>query len=277
MNHRAEFADLHIHTNHSDGCHSSAEIIGRAKRVGLDAIAITDHDAVSAIPEVRKHAVSADIEVLAGVELSVTYKHYDLHILGYGFDENDRNLLEYLTLFQDERVKRARQIVEKLARLGMPISFNAVLEKAGGGTLGRPHIANVLVEDRFVLSFQEAFNRFLGTGKPAYVAKYRLTVDDAINLIHNAGGICAIAHPGIQLREEDILELVKLGIEGIEVVHPKHSAAATDYYRVLAQNHGLLQTGGSDFHGGAKGEETFGVYRVPYVYVEKIKEIAQNR
>ena len=269
-------ADLHIHTTYSDGYHSPQEIIEKAKNLGLRAIAITDHDNVMAIRKAKEFGKSAGVEVLSGIELSVSYKNYDLHLLGYCFDETNADLVSSLKLFNEERTKRAEKIVQKLAKLGMPISFNAVLEKAGHGTVGRPHIANVLIEDQFVYSFQEAFNRYLGTGKPANVDKYNLKIDDAIRLIKKAGGICSVAHPGIQLQNDDLIQLIKNGVQGIEVVHPKHSQEATQYYRKLVEENNLLETGGSDFHGGHNGNESLGKYNIPYSDVIKMKEVSRT-
>jgi len=274
MTSNTRFADLHIHTNHSDGYHSPEDIIEKVKLRGLTTIAITDHDEVSAVPAARAYGETRGIEVLTGVELSVSYRDYDLHLLGYCFDENHPEITAHMSLFKEERIGRAERIVEKLARLGMPISFDAVLEKAGHGTVGRPHIANVLIEDQFVYSFQEAFNKFLGTGKPAYVEKYKFEINDAIHLIAAAGGVCSVAHPGLQIRHEDLIHLIKLGVQGIEVVHPKHNHEAEQHYRELATYYGVLQTGGSDFHGGDKGEETLGQYKIAYSAVEQLKELA---
>jgi len=267
-------ADLHLHTNHSDGYYSPAEILEKAHGQGISALAIVDHDEISALGEAREHGERLGIEVLTGVELSVTFRNYDLHILGYCFDPRSSQLLEHLDLFRKERVSRARRMVEKLAEMGMPISFQAVMKKAGQGSVGRPHIANVLVEDGFVSSFQEAFNKYIGNNKPAYVDKYKIDAVTAFGMIKSAGGVSVVAHPGIQLNDDDLFELIKLGVEGIEVIHPKHNEERRAYYAEIAAANALLQTGGSDFHGGYKGDDSIGKYNIPYETVEELKKLA---
>lgn len=270
------FADLHVHTTRSDGYHTPRAIVDKALAVGLKAIAITDHDEIGAIDEAFEYGRSKGLEVIPAVELSVAYRSHDLHVLGYGFDYTKAELLDYIALFKAERIRRAETIVRKLAGMGMPISFEAVLEKAGEGSIGRPHIANVLIEEKFVYSFEEAFNRYLGTGKPAYVDKYRFELEKAFALIRKVGGICAIAHPGIQLTNADLLSLIGHGVEGLEVVHPKHDPGQTRRYREMAEEHGLLQTGGSDFHGGPKGEEAFGKFKVPMKIVSQLRSMTHS-
>jgi len=274
MNQHVPCADLHLHTNHSDGYYSPTEIVEMAHAKGITAIAIVDHDEISALDEARECGNGLGVEVLSGVELSVTFRNHDLHILGYCFDHRSPELLEHLNLFRKERVSRAERIVEKLAQMGMPISFKEVIKKAGPGSIGRPHIAKVLVEDGFVTSFQEAFNKYIGNSKPAYVDKYKIDAITAFGLIKSAGGVSVIAHPGIQLNDDDLLELIKLGVDGIEVIHPKHNEERRAYYAELANSNALLQTGGSDFHGGHKTEETIGKYNIPYELIVKLKQLA---
>lgn len=266
------YADLHIHSNRSDGYYAPKELIEKVAAQGLKATAVVDHDDISAYEEACFYGKKFDIEVLTGVELSVSYDQHDLHILGYDFDYLNQELSEYLTLFKEHRISRAQKIVENLANLGMPISFEAVLEKAGRGTVGRPHIASVLVEDGFVYSFQEAFNKYLGEDKPAHVAKYKMELATALNLVKTAGGICCVAHPGLRLKQDDLLILVQKGISGIEVIHPNHNEESVNFFRDLAKKYNLVATGGSDFHGGGKNENSLGKFKVPYDVVLQIKE-----
>lgn len=270
------YADLHLHTNRSDGYNSPKELIDLVRRHELRAIAIVDHDDVSGVQEAMDYASSFGIDVISGVELSVSYLHYDLHILAYCFDHQNSQLVEHLKMVRIERLKRARKIVEKLNKLGMPISFDAVLKKAGSGSVGRPHVANVLLDEGYVYSFQDAFNRFLGDGKPANIDKYRLDIQTTISLVRDAGGICSIAHPGLQLGQDDLLFLIKAGVHGIEVVHPKHNEEEARNYRELAQAYGLVETGGSDFHGGKKGDDVLGKYTIPLAAVDKIRAAARQ-
>lgn len=266
-------ADLHLHTTHSDGYFSPIQLIDKVHALGLRAVAIVDHDEISAISEAIHYGYSKGIEVLPGVELSISFNGQDVHILGYCFDFEDANLIRYLSLFREERLKRARSIVNKLAQEGLSIHFDDVMEKAGSGSVGRPHVANVLLEHGYVKSFQQAFDKYLGDGKPANIRKYSIDFETAQDLIHSAGGVCSIAHPGIQLSDRDVMTLIKLGVPCLEAVHPKHRAEKTRFYRNLAENHGLQITGGSDFHGGTKGEETLGKYTVPYQTVAELKKL----
>jgi predicted metal-dependent phosphoesterase TrpH len=267
-------ADLHLHTTRSDGYCTPVELVDKVAALGLQAMAITDHDEISAIQDVRAYGVSRGVEVLAGVELSVNFRHHDLHVLGYCFDPQDEDLNQYLHLFREERLRRAEKMVKKLAAMGMPISLQAVLAKAGEGAIGRPHIANVLLEDKFVYSFEEAFYKYLGNGKPAYVEKYRFGVQEAFALIRKAGGVCAIAHPGIQLSNGDLVSLIKSGVDALEVIHPKHSTEQTQLYGQMAEQYGLVRTGGSDFHGGSKGAGALGKYTVSYDVVDRLKSLS---
>ncbi len=276
MGNSHQFADLHLHTNHSDGRYSPHAVIDRTVRLGLKAVAIVDHDDVSAFPTAFEYGQERGVEVISGVELSVGWQGYDLHVLGYCIDGTSADLIRYLDLFKSERISRARRIVEKLEGLGMPIAFEAVQAKAGHGTIGRPHIAQVLIEDGFVYSFQDAFDRFIGDGKPANAEKYKIDLEKALELLKSAGGLSVIAHPGLQLSADDVLKLVEAGVDGIEVIHPAHNEEQIGFYRELARDHDLLQTGGSDFHGGKKGESVLGKIKIPYEWVMRIKEQAQK-
>ncbi len=264
-------ADLHLHTTYSDGYCSPHELLERVAKIGLTAIAVTDHDEISAIPEATDLGRVKGIEVIPGVELSVNYQGQDTHLLAYCFDCENAEFLKHLSLFKNQRISRAKEIVDKLEMLGMPISFACVLKKAGEGTVGRPHIANVLLEDGFVYSFQEAFDKYLGNGKPAHVDKYKIDLTSAIKMVRAAGGVCVVAHPAIQLNHEELLQLIECGVDGIEVVHPRHTPEETECYKNLTRQHNLLATGGSDFHGIPRGGEVLGKFKVPYHVVEDIK------
>ncbi len=254
-------ADLHMHTIHSDGMLTTRELMERAKNVGLTTISITDHDNTSAIDEALRLSAEYDIEVIAGLELSAAFDEYDVHILGYFFDHTHNGLQEYLTLYRHERVKRAERIVEKLNDLNIPLKLETVLEHAGAGSVGRPHIANALLEKGLTGTYHEAFFKYIGYGKPAYEKKYQVSPREAIELIASAGGVSIIAHPGNMLDERVMVSLIKQGVDGIEVVHPSHSPERTAYYKGIANEYFLLTSGGSDFHGGRKNDhEVFGRY-----------------
>lgn len=269
-------ADLHLHTTHSDGYYEPADLINKVAALNLCAVAITDHDEISALDEAIEMGRAQGLEVLTGVELSVSFQGRDIHLLGYCFDRQDVDLGAYLQLFRDERVKRARRILEKLGAVGVELSLHDVMDKAGTGSVGRPHIANVMLEKGIVGSFQEAFDKYLGDNKPASVSKYKLDVNEAISLIESAGGICCVAHPGIHFNDRSLITLLRMGMQGIEAVHPKHNYEKTRFYQNLARNYGLIATGGSDFHGGIKGEDAIGRYLVRYDVVEQLKSRSRH-
>lgn len=265
-------ADLHLHSTHSDGVYSPKELVEKARDHGLCAISIVDHDNVAATEEAVEWGKSMDVEVVPGLELSVTMGEKDLHVLAYYCDYKNKDLLDYLSFFQLERLKRAERIVEKLNKLDVPLKLDSVLDQAGVGSVGRPHIANALVEDGLIETYHQAFQKFIGAGGPAYEKKYQLTMKDTINLISSAGGLLFLAHPGRSVSEPEILDFIKLGIDGIEVVHPCHSESQRQYYRRIINQYFLLESGGSDFHGGRKGdEETLGEYTVPMSVVEAMR------
>lgn len=265
------WADLHIHTNRSDGLLPPARVVELAKAAGLRAIAITDHDDVSAIDAAFAAGAKLGIEIITGIELSVSHKQFDVHVLGYVFDYRQPRLGAFLHNFQQARWLRLDRILAKLAALGRPLSKASVLAKAGQGSIGRPHIADAMVEEGLVDNYLDAFNRFLADGKPAYVPKMKLSATEAIQLVHEAGGLAAIAHPGQDIPDEILMDMISAGIDAIETVHPRHGAARQKYYAALAETHGLLTTGGSDFHGGRKDDENIGDWRVKYEVVEKMK------
>jgi len=270
-------ADLHVHTNYSDGQLRPEEVIKRAAQAGLRAISVTDHDNVAAVEVAQQQGEKYGVEVMAGVELSATFGRLDVHILGYGFDIRDPNILGYLQLFREERTKRAQKILEKLGRLGIRLSFESVRQRAGKGSIGRPHIAHVMAEEAYVFSYQEAFDKYLAEGRPAYVPKYKITAQEAIEIIHSAGGLTCVAHPGLGVTPEVMAELIRVGIDGIETIHPKHSPTQTCYYEEVATKHGLLQTGGSDYHGDSRSDISLGTYTIPYQFVEELKRRLHKR
>ncbi|MBI4536251.1 MAG: PHP domain-containing protein [Ignavibacteriae bacterium] len=265
-------ADLHMHTVHSDGTLTTRELMQRAKEVGLTTISITDHDNTIGIGEAVELARSMGIVVIPGLELSASVGDLDIHILGYFFDHTNRNLLEYLSFYRKERLKRAERIVEKLNDLQIPLKLESVLEQAGTGSIGRPHIASALLEEGLTESYHEAFFKYIGFGKPAYEKKYQVTPHEAIELIASTGGLSFIAHPGNSIDEKVIVDLIRQGVDGIEVVHPSHSPERVAYYRGIAGEYFLLASGGSDFHGGKKNDhEVFGKYFIPEEQVEMMR------
>ena len=269
MNH---LVDLHTHTHYSDGALSPHDLIVLAKNLGMRAMSITDHDNINGIWEIKGAASELGIEIIAGVELSATLGTKDIHILGYMFDPDNKHLKSILELFKKERLVRAEKIVRKLNRYDMPLRFDTVLEYAGHGAVGRPHIAAALVDEGFIDSYGKAFDDFIGDSCPAFEPKYKISPADAMEIIANAGGISILAHPGYYVTDNDLSDLIRAGLDGIEVVHPAHDAERVKHYRGIASTYFLLESGGSDFHGGKRNDEiNFGAYTVGYEIVEAMK------
>jgi len=265
-------ADLHTHTTHSDGALTPEELVRKAKSKGLAAIAIADHDNVAGLAEATEVGRSIGVEVIPGLELSATLGEKDVHILAYFFDPTHPRLLEYLEFFRLERRKRAERIVRKLNGLDIPLSLDSVLDQAGIGSVGRPHIASALVEEGHTQNYQEAFIKYIGSNGPAFEKKYQVGPAEAVQLIAQAGGLSFFAHPGKHTTEADLVALMDVGLDGIEVIHPSHSPTLQKHYRSLASQYFLLQSGGSDFHGGKKNDEAvFGAYTVPMSIVEDMR------
>lgn len=282
--------DLHIHSNASDGSLSPLQIIALAQKLGVLAISITDHDTIDGVKDLFGHGIPAEIKILSGVELSARPPAGyvcpgSFHILGYGIDLEDPALHETLEELQRVRKNRNPQIIARLQTLGMDITMHDVLEIAGNGQLGRPHIAQVMVQKGYADSIDGAFDGFLGKGQPAYVDKFRLESRQAIDRIRNAGGVAVLAHPYLleaesdQALEELIITLKQLGLEGLEAYYPGHSYEQVAFYRQLAESHGLVITGGTDYHGNLNPEIQIGSgtgrFYVPYrVYETLIQFLA---
>ncbi len=265
-------ADLHMHTTCSDGALSPCELLQRINNVGIGTISITDHDSVEAVDEAIALGKELGIEVIPGVELSSDIGERDIHILGYFIDYRDLQLLEYLSLFRRERLKRAERIVAKLNHMNVPLTLEAVLDKAGAGSVGRPHIAYALMEGGFTESYEGAFVKYIGVGRPAYEQKIHFAPEDSIALIASVGGLSSLAHPGKYTSDADINRLIKHGLDGIEVVHPSYSPERTKHYHLIAGEYFLLESGGSDFHGGMKDDDhLIGAYTIPLELVESMK------
>ncbi|MCX7877728.1 MAG: PHP domain-containing protein [Ignavibacteria bacterium] len=251
-------ADLHSHTNYSDGYYSPEELILKAKEAGLDYISITDHDNVDSYHEALEASVKHNIQLIPGTEISAEHEGRETHILAYFINTENEELREYLKNFRIERIKRAESIIEKLNELGIPLRKADVFKKMkGGGSIGRPHIAVAMLEAGFVSSYQEAFLKYIGDNCPAYVKKKNISAEEAIKLINRCGGLSFIAHPGKNLKDSNTLfELIELGVDGIEVIHPSHTETDIEYFRNIAGQYFLLESGGSDFHGGKINENS---------------------
>jgi hypothetical protein len=258
------YADLHTHTFHSDGTRSPKEVIDVAKAAGIEIVSISDHDNIAAFFEIRDYAAAQGILLIPGTELSAEFKGVDVHILAYGFDPADQTVASRLASFRETRLRRGELIVEMLARLGFPVALARVRELAGEGSMGRPHVARALVEAEHVTDMQEAFDRFLGAGSPAYVPKQRFSIAEAVSMVRRAGGITSVAHPTLYPDHQTLVpEILDAGVEAIEAIHPDVDDSWREHYTELAADRRLLVTGGSDDHGDAKMMKTLGTIKVP--------------
>jgi len=268
-------ADLHIHSNCSDGLLSPAEIVAYAEQINLKTIAITDHDSVQAFNEV-KDVSHGDIEILPAVELSSNIGHLDIHILAYFIDHNDGDLLHYLKKLRAHRVNRARKIVDKLSNDGIKIDFDRMQSMAKNGVLGRPHIAEALREHGYVQSIREAFVRFLSYHSPYYEPKMSVEPKELLQKIKQWNGIPIIAHPGVFGATDLVQDLIDDGAVGIEVWHPDHSLTCQQQLYDLALANRLLMTGGSDCHGHRRSSLQIGKCGCGQREVQILKDYKKN-
>jgi predicted metal-dependent phosphoesterase TrpH len=280
-----ERIDLHIHTTASDGTFSPSEVISHAQNLELKAIAITDHDTVAGSKEALQAGIPPSLGFLTGVEISAAPPPFYLgsgsfHILGYSIGLEDPELSRTLKKLRQARKNRNPAILKRLNELGISLTMDELREEAGEGQLGRPHIAQLMVTKGIVSSLDEAFDNFLGSGKPAYVDKYRIECLNAIKIILDAGGIPVLAHPGLLHIDNDsqfenlIANLKEMGIQGVEVYYSEHDPDQTRLFAELAQRHNLLKTGGTDFHGAIQPEIKMGSGKgnlfVPYELFQKL-------
>ncbi len=275
------YVDLHLHTTASDGVMTPSAIVRYAKGKGLQAIAITDHDTIEGLEEGLLEGERIGFEVIAGIEISADHSPGSMHLLGYFLDIHHPLLKDKLDYLQKARAERNPKIIQNLNRLGVRISYEEVVKASGGGQVGRPHFAQVLMEKGYARTFQETFDRFLKKGAPAYVDKLRFKSKEAISFIREAGGIPVLAHPktvaanGSSSFEKILRELMEEGLKGIEVFYPEHTPPEVAQFKAMAGRYGLLMTGGTDYHGIEKEALDIGVGRgemkLPYAIVEALK------
>ncbi|RJP86740.1 MAG: PHP domain-containing protein [Desulfobacteraceae bacterium] len=286
--------DLHVHSTASDGSFAPLDLISLAKKAGLKAFALTDHDAIDGSKEIllNKHLLGP-VQFITGVEISTGSTEFpgiagSFHLLGYGFDPEDPQLNHALLTQQTARKNRNPHIIKLLNNLGMDMSLDEVITVSeDNAQIGRPHIARLMVQKGFARNINEAFDRYLGKGRPAYLDKPRIDFRSAVRFIQSAGGIPVLAHPGLLNMPDDasydalISELVTMGLQGLEVFYPGHSSGQTDLFSNLAQKHHLLVTGGSDFHGAVNPDVQLGAghgnLAVPYALFEHLSDAINRR
>jgi predicted metal-dependent phosphoesterase TrpH len=266
-------ADLHTHTYHSDGTRSPKEVVDVAKSHGIELLAISDHDNIAAYFEIKQYADSQHVTLIPAIELSCGYEGVDVHVLAYAFDPHDEQLAARLSMFRETRQQRGMRMVERLRALGIEIRASRVEELAAGGALGRPHVARALVEAGYVADVSAAFDKFLGTGKPAYIEKERFRIDEAVALIKRCGGVTSIAHPTLYPNWETLTAAVlDAGVDAVEAFHPEVPAKSRERLRSIARFRNKFVTGGSDDHGSVKKVETLGTVKVPEELIGPILE-----
>lgn len=264
--------DFHTHTSFSDGILTPDELLQKAADRGISAIAITDHDTVDGYIAAKEIVHKYPVELVVGCEFSCYENGKEYHLLGYEFDINNPILQSHVKHYHKFRLIRAKQIYNKLIQLGIEFEFDAIMQKANGAAIARPHIASVLVELGYVEDMREAFNLYLGEGRPAYHPKANFPVASAIEMINNAGGVAILAHPADFVTQKDLYKMIQSGLDGIEVNHPIHNQSQRKYYHSIAGQYWLLETGGSDYHGSrVYDEDNFGKFTMPYSVLESIR------
>ena len=267
----ARFVDLHAHSTASDGAVAPAEVVAAARRAGLAAMALTDHDTLGGVVEAMAEGERLGVRVIAGTELSAYDGDREVHLLALHLREPER-VDAALARFREGRRDRAEAIVARLNALDVPVTLDAVLAAAGDGAVGRPHVARALVAAGAVRDFREAFDRYLGAGRPAFVPKEFLSVGEAARLTHEAGGILVFAHPGADGTRERVARMVAEGLDGLEVVHPSQPPEEQNRLRALADEFDLVYSGGSDWHGAPEGPRMLGGMRVPHAWLDRQDE-----
>lgn len=264
--------DLHTHTLHSDGFLSPKKLVEKAKDSGIEVLSITDHDNLQGLPEAIEAGHELGVEIITGLEMSSDIRDREVHILAYFIELNNSELERYLAFFREERVNRAERIAKKLNILGFSIALDDIMEKAKNSAVGRPHIAQALLDKGYISSYYEAFAKYIGNDCPAYEKKVHISPQSAFKIISDAGGLSFIAHPGL-MSESLLKELIDAGVDGIEVVHPSHSPQQVRFYRGIVNEYFLLECGGSDFHGGKREDEkNLGKYTISLQTVEAMRK-----
>jgi predicted metal-dependent phosphoesterase TrpH len=272
------FADLHLHSFFSDGTYSPEEIAGHGRRHNFSALALTDHDTLEGCERMATACAAEGIEFIVGTELTAEHNGSELHLLGYYLDGKNETLLREIARFQSVRQNRIHEMVARLNQRNIPLKAEAVFAIANCKSPGRPHVARAMVQAGYCTSLDEAFERFLKKGRPAWVPKSKMSATEAIELVHQAGGLAVMAHPGLNRTDDLIPALVQSGMDGIECFHTKHTTRLVERYLEIADKYKLLVTGGSDCHGMSKGQPLIGTIKLPYTHVSQLKQrVAQKK
>lgn len=269
--------DLHTHTTFSDGALEPRELLDLAKKKDIGVLGITDHDTVDGIQEAIKYGAKIGIEVVPGLEISTDVQGQEVHLLGYYINHKDPELKKYLQFFRKERLERAKRILRKLSAIGISLDISEVQEIAKNSPICRPHIAKAMVKKGIIKDFYTAFNKYIGDGGPACEKKVHVSPESAIKIINDAGGLAFIAHPG-KMKESVLTNLISAGIDGIEVIHCSHRRTQQKFYRGIVNQYCLLESGGSDFHGGPRNDnDNFGKYFTSIAILENMKKMIQRK
>ncbi len=269
--------DLHVHSTASDGTLRPHECVQKAVDIGLKAISITDHDTVEGIDEaIEASTMYSDFDFVSGVEISTEYHNTEVHVLGYLIDHYCTDLKIFLSKMKTEREDRSKKIVKKLNEIGMKINFNELQNNVKGGTIGRPHIAQILVHRGYTKTIQNAFDKFLSKGRPAFVPRKKICPEEAIQIILKAKGLPVLAHPMFLKNRQQITTVLDLGFVGVEVEYPNQSLEFKKWLRLTAKDMGLVSTGGSDFHGEFKGTR-LGEHTVDISIINDLKRLKGER
>lgn len=271
-------ADLHLHTTKSDGKYAPAEVVQMAHKKGLSVIAITDHDTIDGIGEGRAEAEKLGLTFINGVEITSDFNGREAHVLAYAFDDKQTEFVQFLKSQNELRENRIHEMLKKLAELGVILEYDAIKAIAGTGSIGRPHLAKALVEAGFVRNMGEAFGKFIGNHGPAYFKSEHPDFREVIKMVRKAKGKTILAHPAMSYSQAELDQWVLEGIDGFEMIHPRHPYNLQLKFENLAQMYGLIKTGGSDFHGFYSRDMVyFGVVSINTLQVQKLVHLqAQN-
>lgn len=274
---KSGYVDLHLHTLFSDGTFTPEELAARGARLGLRAMALTDHDTVEGCARMGQACQALGVEFITGTELTAEFEGSEVHLLGYFLDVEHPRLLSEMKKFQTVRQNRIREMAARLNRVGVPLRADSVFELANCHSPGRPHVGRALVLEGLCGSMEEAFEKYLKKGRPAWVPKYKISALEAIELIHEADGLAVLAHPALNHNDHVIPRLAAQGLDGLECFHTRHNAGVPEHYLAMAGRLKLLVTGGSDCHGYSKNKPLIGGVKLASIYLDKIKEARQNR